>query len=62
MKELIKNVEINSEILNNIKEKKQIHLTDMNHLKKEVLRQNSLLHYIETFEKSPFFENIIVEK
>lgn len=62
MKEPMKNVEINSEILNNIKEKKQDHLTDINNLKKDVLKQNSLLNYIDTFENSPLFENITVEK
>lgn len=62
MKEQTKNVEINSEVLSRVKEKQSDHLTDMNNLKKDVLKQNTLLNFIDTFEKSPLFETINVEK
>lgn len=62
MKEKIKNVELNSEVLNTVKEKKQEHIIDINNLKKDVLRQNSLLNYIDTFEKSPLFKTKIIQK
>lgn len=62
MKENIKNVDINSPILSWIKEKKTKHQMEMKHLQTDVVRQNSLLHYCDVFEKSPFFEKKIIQK
>lgn len=62
MKEIIKNVDINSPILSWIKEKKTKHQMEMQHLQTDVVRQNSLLHYCDVFEKSPFFEKKVVQK
>lgn len=62
MKENIKNVDINSPILSWIKEKKTKHQMEMTHLQTDVVRQNSLLHYCDVFEKSPFFEKKIIQK
>lgn len=62
MKENIKNVDINSPILSWIKEKKTKHQMEMKHLQTDVVRQNSLLHYCDVFEKSPFFEKKTIQK
>lgn len=62
MKEQIKNVEINSEILNWIKEKKSEKSQDIKNLKTEVLKWNSLLNYVKIFEESPLFEKKIINK
>lgn len=62
MKEIRKNVDINSESLLWIKEKESNHKMDMKHLQTDVVKQNSLLHYCDIFEKSPLFEKKIVQK
>lgn len=62
MKEKIKNVGINSEILNPIIEKKNNKLEDIKNLKTDVLRQNSLLNYLSYFEKNPLFKTKILKK
>lgn len=62
MKEQIKNVEINSEILNWIKEKKSEKSQDIKNLKTEVLKWNSLLNYVKILEESPLFEKKIINK
>jgi len=62
MKEQIKNIEINSETLNWIIEKKISKSQDIKNLKTDVIKQNSLLNYIENFEKSPLFERKILKR
>lgn len=62
MKEPVENIDINSEILTRVKEKQNNHMTDINNLKKDVLKQNTLLNHIDTFEKSPLFETLSIEK
>jgi len=62
MKKNIKHIELNSEILNIVKEKEQQHISDINYLKKDVLKQNSLLNFIYIFEKSPLFETKVIQK
>lgn len=62
MKDQIKHVEINSERLNWIIEKKQDNITDIKNLKKDVVRGNSLLNNLSIFEKSPLFEVKTIKK
>lgn len=62
MKEQIKNVDINSQILNGIKEIQPHHKTDIDHLKTDVIKQNSLLNYCNIFESSPLFETKTINK
>lgn len=61
MKEKIKNIDINSEILNEIKEKNQTKSQEIKNLKKEVLKWNSLLIYADIFENNPLFEKIEIK-
>lgn len=62
MKEIRKNVDINSESLIWLREKEANHKLDMKHLQTDVVRQNSLLHYCDIFENSPLFEKKIIQK
>ncbi len=62
MKEQIKNIDINSPILEWIKGKESKHKTDIKYLQTDVIRQNSLLYYADIFEKSPFFEKKVIQK
>ncbi len=62
MKETIKNIDINSQILMWIKEKEAKHKIEMKYLQNDVVKQNSLLHYCDIFEKSPLFEKKIIQK
>lgn len=62
MKEQIKNVDINSQILNGIKEIQPQHKNDINNLKTDVVKQNSLLNYCNIFETSPLFETKTIHK
>lgn len=62
MEKNIKNIEINSEILNNIKEREEKYDTDIDNLKKCVLKQNPLLNFIDIFEKSPLFVTKFIQK
>ncbi|MGE4443991.1 MAG: cyclic nucleotide-binding domain-containing protein [Candidatus Altimarinota bacterium] len=62
MKEVRKNVDINSESLIGLREKEANHKLDMKHLQTDVVRQNSLLHYCDIFEKSPLFEKKVIQK
>lgn len=60
MKEAIKNIDINSDFINWLKEKES--KIDIRNLKTDVLKQNSLLNYAEIFEKSPLFESRTINK
>ncbi len=55
-KEELQKTDINSETLNEVKEKKSDKKQDIKNLKKDVEKQNSLLNYLSDFEKSPLFE------
>ncbi|MDD5770263.1 MAG: cyclic nucleotide-binding domain-containing protein [Candidatus Gracilibacteria bacterium] len=62
MKEQIKDINQTPENQSGKKEKQKDNIQDMNNLKKEVIKGNSLLNNIKVFENSPLFDDVSIKK